>query len=46
MLRIGVSVGAQKVVQLGEDEKLEVVVRSEEFKNAIEMVMEEAKDRR
>ncbi|KAL8245199.1 hypothetical protein R6Q59_011457 [Mikania micrantha] len=44
VLRIGVSVGAQKVVHLGEEEKSGVVVKSEEFIKAIEMVMEDGKE--
>ncbi|KAI3822551.1 hypothetical protein L1987_10142 [Smallanthus sonchifolius] len=44
VLRIGVSVGAQKFVHLGEEEKSGVVVKSEAFRKAIEMVMEDAKE--
>lgn len=44
VLRIGVSVGAHKVVHLGEEEKSGVVVKSEEFRKAIEMVMEEGNE--
>lgn len=44
VLRIGVSVGAQKVVHLGEEEKSGVEVKSEDLRKAIEMVMEEGKE--
>ena len=44
VLRIGVSVGAQKVVHLGEEEKPGVEVKSEDLRKAIEMVMEEGKE--
>ncbi|KAF5773157.1 putative UDP-glucuronosyl/UDP-glucosyltransferase, UDP-glycosyltransferase family [Helianthus annuus] len=44
VLRIGVSVGAQKVVHLGEEEKSGVVVKSEDLRKAIELVMEEGKE--
>ncbi|KAI7751523.1 hypothetical protein M8C21_022435 [Ambrosia artemisiifolia] len=49
VLRIGVSVGVQKVVHLGEEEKSGVVVKSEDLRKAIEMVMvdgKESEDRR
>ncbi|XP_071709672.1 UDP-glycosyltransferase 73C4-like [Rutidosis leptorrhynchoides] len=45
VLKIGVSVGAQNVVHLGEEEKFGVVVKSEEFKKAIEILMEEGEER-
>ncbi|KAJ0476676.1 putative trans-zeatin O-beta-D-glucosyltransferase [Helianthus annuus] len=44
VLRIGVSVGAQTVVHLGEEEKSGVVVKSEDITKAIEMVMEDGKE--
>ncbi|KAM0045560.1 hypothetical protein Hdeb2414_s0009g00305281 [Helianthus debilis subsp. tardiflorus] len=44
VLRIGVSVGAQKVAHLGEEEKSGVVVKSEDLRKAIEMVMEDGKE--
>ncbi|KAI3687858.1 hypothetical protein L1987_81561 [Smallanthus sonchifolius] len=44
VLQIGVSVGAQKVVHLGEEEKSGVVVKSEAFRKAIETVMEDGKE--
>nr|WJH18552.1 phenylpropanoid glycosyltransferase UGT16 [Artemisia annua] len=44
VLRIGVSVGAQSVVHFGEEEKSGVVVKSDDFKNAIETLMEEGKE--
>ncbi|KAK1438671.1 hypothetical protein QVD17_04481 [Tagetes erecta] len=49
ILRIGVSVGAQNVVHLGEEEKSGVMVTSAELTKAIEMVMgdgKESEDRR
>ncbi|KAI3822552.1 hypothetical protein L1987_10143 [Smallanthus sonchifolius] len=44
VLQIGVSVGAQKVVHLGEEEKSGVVVKSDAFRKAIETVMEDGKE--
>nr|XP_043629878.1 UDP-glycosyltransferase 73C5-like [Erigeron canadensis] len=45
VLKIGVSVGAQNVVHWGEEEKSEVIVKSEEFKKAIEVLMKEGEER-
>ncbi|KAK1429447.1 hypothetical protein QVD17_11656 [Tagetes erecta] len=44
VLKIGVSVGAKKVVHLGEEEKSGVVVTSEEFIKAIDTVMSDGKE--
>ncbi|KAK9079335.1 hypothetical protein SSX86_001006 [Deinandra increscens subsp. villosa] len=44
VLGIGVSVGAQKVVHWGEEEKSGVIVKSEALRKAIEMVMEDGKE--
>ncbi|KAI3822550.1 hypothetical protein L1987_10141 [Smallanthus sonchifolius] len=44
VLRIGVSVGAQKTVFWGDEDKSGEVVKSEEFIKAIEEVMEEGKE--
>ncbi|GKA74004.1 UDP-glycosyltransferase 73C6-like protein [Tanacetum coccineum] len=46
VLRIGVSVGAQNVVHFGEEEKSGVVVKCDEFKNAIETLMEEGEEKK
>ncbi|KAK1429446.1 hypothetical protein QVD17_11655 [Tagetes erecta] len=44
VLKIGVSVGVQKVVHWGEEEKSGVVVKSEELRKVIEMVMSDGKE--
>ncbi|KAL4592096.1 hypothetical protein LXL04_005079 [Taraxacum kok-saghyz] len=44
VLRIGVSVGAQNAVNLGEEEKAGVGVKREELRKAVEMVMEDGEE--
>ncbi|KAL4592102.1 hypothetical protein LXL04_005086 [Taraxacum kok-saghyz] len=44
VLRIGVSVGAQNAVNLGEEEKSGVGVKREDLRKAVEMVMEDGEE--